>query len=296
VSVETAISIPRTQVRISQLDWLNSDGEFTVTFLEPDSSELSDVVAAFFGGADARSCSWEHTANAAILGLNDLTLTDVTVDQCKEECCGNPQCKSFDYVKNDNKCYLSFSSASDVGGLKTDYSDNPYDHYSISRAGPFFYLKASSTETPVIAFGAAVELYVLDTKLEASVTGSFDERGLTASFSARLPEVRLPDWMTLPDTFDGALGWIDIDDNVFDNSGHFVKNAATGGTNMILNGAELAADKTKETVDWIASHFGRRRLVDPSRRRLTDPYDSSTWVAYGIEVSWEGTISADMLV
>jgi len=222
VSVETAISLPRTQVRISQLDWLNSDGGFTVTFLEPESSELSDVVAEFFGGADA----------------------------------------------------------------------------TIPRDGPFFYLKASSTEAPVIAFGAAVELYILDTKVEASVTGSFDQGDLTASFSARLPEVRIPDWMIpdIPDTFDGYLEWIDSDNNVFDNSGHFVKNALTGGTNMVLDGVEQTREKTEETIEWIAWHLGRRRLVDPSRRRLTDPSDSSAWVPYGIEVSWEGTISADMLV
>jgi len=79
------------------------------------------------------SCSWQHIANAAISGFNDLHLSSVTADQCKEACCANSQCKSFDYHKNTNKCDLSFSSAAEAGGLKTDYSGNPYDHYELVR-------------------------------------------------------------------------------------------------------------------------------------------------------------------
>ena len=38
-------------------------------------------------------------------------------------------CKSFDFHKTKNKCDLSNKNAQDVGGLKKNYKDNPYDHY-----------------------------------------------------------------------------------------------------------------------------------------------------------------------
>jgi len=87
------------------------------------------------GSAETRSCAWEHAANAAISGFNDVHLTSVTVDQCKEACCANTRCKSFDYYKRHNACDLSFSSASAVGGLKTDYVGNPFDHYALVTLG-----------------------------------------------------------------------------------------------------------------------------------------------------------------
>ena len=77
--------------------------------------------------------NWQHTANAAILGHNNGHLDDVTIEQCKDSCCANPQCKSFDYYKQSSECDVSYSSAFDVGGLKTDYAGNPYDHYALDR-------------------------------------------------------------------------------------------------------------------------------------------------------------------
>ena len=51
-------------------------------------------------------------------------------DQCKAECCSRNWCKSFDYGRSNSQCYLSDKDASDVkGGLKTDYDNDPYDHY-----------------------------------------------------------------------------------------------------------------------------------------------------------------------
>jgi len=77
--------------------------------------------------------NWQHTANAAISGHNNVHLEHITIEQCKDSCCANPQCKSFDYYKHSSQCDLSYSSASDVGGLKTDYAGNPYDHYALDR-------------------------------------------------------------------------------------------------------------------------------------------------------------------
>jgi len=88
------------------------------------------------GSTDSPSSScgnWHHTANAAIYGHNNVHLNDVTIEQCKDSCCANSQCKSFDYYKQSSQCDLSYSSASDVGGLKTNYAGNPYDHYALDR-------------------------------------------------------------------------------------------------------------------------------------------------------------------
>jgi len=95
-----------------------------------------------------RACgNWQHTANAAIYGHNNVHLNDVTIEQCKDSCCANPQCKSFDYSKQSSDCDLSYSSASDVGGLKTNYPGNPYDHYALDR-GSTDSSSSSSTGSP----------------------------------------------------------------------------------------------------------------------------------------------------
>jgi len=95
-----------------------------------------------------RACgNWQHTANAAIYGHNNVHLNDVTIEQCKDSCCANPQCKSFDYSKQSSDCDLSYSSASDVGGLKTNYAGNPYDHYALDR-GSTDSSSSSSTGSP----------------------------------------------------------------------------------------------------------------------------------------------------
>merc|ERR1712224_650933 len=56
----------------------------------------------------------------------------------KAACCSTSWCVSFDYFKGTQECDLSNMRAEDVGGLKTDYDLDPYDHYSLSpglRAG-----------------------------------------------------------------------------------------------------------------------------------------------------------------
>lgn len=77
--------------------------------------------------------SFETTANAAISGYNREQLTAVTPQACAEACALSSRaswCRSFDYNKTASSCDLSDKRASDVGGLKTDYPGNPYDHYS----------------------------------------------------------------------------------------------------------------------------------------------------------------------
>jgi hypothetical protein len=75
------------------------------------------------------------TTNAAISGFNTEALTGVTPQQCAAACTDATRsswCRSFDYNKTTSKCDLSDKRASEVGGLKTDYAGNPYDHYALS--------------------------------------------------------------------------------------------------------------------------------------------------------------------
>lgn len=78
--------------------------------------------------------SFLKTPNAAISGYNDRHLSNVSPAQCAQACLQEKSfnCQSFDYYKYEQACDLSSKKASDVGGLKTNYSGNPYDHYSLS--------------------------------------------------------------------------------------------------------------------------------------------------------------------
>ena len=71
------------------------------------------------------------TNNAAISGHNKKKVSG-GLDACKKACDNERSffCKSFDYVKRNGSCDLSDKTAEEVGGLKTDYSGNPYDHYA----------------------------------------------------------------------------------------------------------------------------------------------------------------------
>jgi len=72
------------------------------------------------------------TANAAIQGYNNKRIYSQTPAECSQACIAETEfvCKSFDYSKTFDSCDLSDKSAADVGGLKTDYSGNPYDYYA----------------------------------------------------------------------------------------------------------------------------------------------------------------------
>ncbi|WP_431100034.1 alkaline phosphatase family protein [Roseateles noduli] len=78
--------------------------------------------------------SFTRTINAAISGYNREHLTAVTPEACAAACLNDSRkswCVSFDFYKNAQQCDLSDKRAADVGGLKTDYAGNPYDHYSL---------------------------------------------------------------------------------------------------------------------------------------------------------------------
>jgi len=96
---------------------------------------LACLFAALAGHAAAASLdAFTHSPNAAISGYNVENLTQSTPEMCATACLSAPRaawCVSFDYHKANQSCDLSDKQAGDVGGLKTDYPGNPYDHYSL---------------------------------------------------------------------------------------------------------------------------------------------------------------------
>lgn len=88
------------------------------------------------GAGQAENANFIRTENAAIPGNNDRQLDGVSVQACMDACASETEfmCKSFDYYKNEQKCDLSSKQASQVGGLRRDYPNNPYDYYELSNA------------------------------------------------------------------------------------------------------------------------------------------------------------------
>jgi|GEM_PF-634429 len=79
--------------------------------------------------------AFTHVPDAAIPGHNVEHHAAVNVADCASACVATNWCVSFDYYKNSFECDLSDVRAEDVGGLKTTYNNNPYDHYSLHGSG-----------------------------------------------------------------------------------------------------------------------------------------------------------------
>ncbi len=81
---------------------------------------------------EALRAQFEKTPDAAIRLYNHKKFRDVTPEQCMRECLKMEEftCRSFDYYKRLAVCDLSAATAESVGGLKTDYELDPYDHYA----------------------------------------------------------------------------------------------------------------------------------------------------------------------
>ena len=91
---------------------------------------VGSFLCALYAHPGLSQVTYAHTPNAAISGHNTRTLSNVSVETCMAACSKETWCKSFDFHKGKAKCDLSDMSAEDVGGLKTNYKGNPYDHYS----------------------------------------------------------------------------------------------------------------------------------------------------------------------
>ena len=63
---------------------------------------------------DKETYSYRHVQNTGIHHQNDLDeLNPATIEECKEKCSSDERCKSFDYIKDIPKCYLSTKSSQD---------------------------------------------------------------------------------------------------------------------------------------------------------------------------------------
>ncbi|XP_071952274.1 uncharacterized protein [Antedon mediterranea] len=71
--------------------------------------------------------------DSAISGHNNRHLYNVFPEECARRCIEETSfvCRSFDYYKEDFDCDLSDKNKDMVGGLKTDYYGNPFDHYEL---------------------------------------------------------------------------------------------------------------------------------------------------------------------
>ncbi|NEV63856.1 PAN/Apple domain-containing protein [Thiorhodococcus minor] len=109
------------------------------------------------------------TPNAAISGHNKKKISG-GLDACKKACDSERSfvCKSFDYDKRNGTCDLSDKSAQDVGGLKTNYEGNPYDHYA----------KTSAARGPMTANYRAYELIMDCYNASMRNTGSKNSLGV----------------------------------------------------------------------------------------------------------------------
>ncbi len=71
---------------------------------------------------------FDQTPDAAISGHNEVRLQNVSTEEAAEACVLGGF-RSFDYHREERTADLSYATAQSVGGLKTDYDGNPYDHY-----------------------------------------------------------------------------------------------------------------------------------------------------------------------
>ncbi|MBF0277046.1 MAG: pentapeptide repeat-containing protein [SAR324 cluster bacterium] len=114
-----------------------SVGAMSQTAAAPAQPVGAAVQGSLSNSVSAAVAQFTMTPNAAISGYNNQHLTGVSPSDCAQQCLQNSWCQSFDYYKNESKCDLSDKNAAQVGGLKTNYGGNPYDHYAkVQGSGP----------------------------------------------------------------------------------------------------------------------------------------------------------------
>jgi len=83
---------------------------------------------------DASKKDFAMIPDAAIDGHNTETIQNFTVARCQQSCRDRSWCKTFDFKRSSNICYLQSVNEGDLVDekritLKRDYKDNPYDFY-----------------------------------------------------------------------------------------------------------------------------------------------------------------------
>lgn len=116
---------------------------------------------------------FDHTPDAAISGHNEVRLHNVSPEEAAEECVLGGF-RSFDYNRETRVADLSYATAQSVGGLKTDYAGNPYDHYVYLGGGePEFFLEAGAFHVVRFIDDEGAGGPVTDLTIESAVSFEF---------------------------------------------------------------------------------------------------------------------------
>jgi len=83
------------------------------------------------GGGLGATGQFIRTANAGIPGYNQETHNNVSLSQCQSLCIERSWCKSIDFERAANRCYVQPIGQNETN-LRTNYPGNPYDHYTLS--------------------------------------------------------------------------------------------------------------------------------------------------------------------
>ena len=89
-----------------------------------------DELGTCLDTAITTECAW-------ISGHNDVSFSGKTWSECKEACCNDQKCKSFDFNTNKEKCQLSYVSRAEVQDsfkFETICSTDPWSYTEIGRA------------------------------------------------------------------------------------------------------------------------------------------------------------------
>ncbi|MAP94389.1 MAG: hypothetical protein CMK07_05500 [Ponticaulis sp.] len=99
-------------------------------------ASLAMGIAVWYWGFDLPAkrlrAQFDMIPDAAIRYYNHKKLRNASVEDCMRACLRTTEfiCRSFDYYKLHAVCDLSAATAESVGGLKTDYELDPYNHYA----------------------------------------------------------------------------------------------------------------------------------------------------------------------
>ena len=76
---------------------------------------------------DLSTC-FKKTPNTIIEGFNIDSFNDLSLNECKQKCLDDPQCKSIDYKFTKRVCYTQFKDLDDADKSKVKVRED-YDHY-----------------------------------------------------------------------------------------------------------------------------------------------------------------------
>jgi|GEM_PF-5784914 len=133
--------LPSCQSACIDRGWCKSidfERDTEVCFLQPVAEEDVDELKRDYAGDPydhyfyeprlASMYGWAEIANAGIPGHNIETHYDTPLAECQALCSPLSWCKSVDFNRNEQICYLQDVDQNDAA-LNTQYSGNPYDHY-----------------------------------------------------------------------------------------------------------------------------------------------------------------------